>query len=320
MTALLELKDLKKHFPVGDSPFGRKNRVLKAVDGVNLTVAGGECLGLVGESGCGKSTLGRLIVRLDEPTSGRIVFDGQDISVLDRSEMKSMRRRVQIIFQDPYSSLNPRKPVGAAIEEALVIHRVGNGKQRRERVLELMNEVGLRPEHYHRYPHEFSGGQRQRIGIARALALAPDLIVADEPVSALDVSIQAQVVNLLKSLQAKYNLTYLFIAHDLSLVRHVSDRLAVMYLGRLAETAPRELFGRTLHHPYTQALLASVPSPDPGTRKTHQPLKGDVPSPIDPPPGCLFHPRCPEAVDICRREAPLMKESAPGQFIACHRR
>jgi len=320
MTILLELENLKKYYEVAASFLARGRQTLKAVDGVSLKIDRGECLGLVGESGCGKTTLGRLVLRLEEPTDGRIIFDGREVLRFDRREMFRFRRRVQIIFQDPYSSLNPRKTVGGIIGEPLVIHGRGGREERRGRVLELMSEVGLRPEHYHRYPHEFSGGQRQRVGIARALALEPELIVADEPVSALDVSIQAQVINLLKDLQAKYHLTYLFIAHDLSLVRHVSDRLAVMYLGRLAETVPREQFGRAHHHPYTLALLASIPVPRPGAKKKGPTLSGDVPSPINPPPGCLFHPRCPERIEVCSRQAPELREISPGHFIACHRR
>jgi len=320
MSVLLELENLKKYYGAAASFLDRRRQTLKAVDGVSLKVARGECLGLVGESGCGKTTLGRLVLRLEEPTEGRIIFDGREVLSFDRREMFRFRRRVQIIFQDPYSSLNPRKTVGGIIGEPLVIHSLGSREERRSKVLDLMAEVGLRPEHYHRYPHEFSGGQRQRVGIARALALEPDLIVADEPVSALDVSIQAQVINLLKDLQGKYNLTYLFIAHDLSLVRYVSDRLAVMYLGRLAEIVPKEQFGQTRHHPYTLALLASIPVPRPGAKKKGPALSGDVPSPINPPPGCLFHTRCPERIEICSRQTPQLREISPGHFVACHRR
>ncbi|MBU2551508.1 MAG: ATP-binding cassette domain-containing protein [Proteobacteria bacterium] len=319
MTGFLELEGLKKYYPVRSQPFGG-GRQLKAVDGVSLGVDRGECMGLVGESGCGKTTLGRLILRLEEPTDGRVVFDGRNILEYGRREMRVLRRRIQIIFQDPYSSLNPRKSIGAIIGESLAIHRLGDRRERRDKVLSLMADVGLRPEQYNRYPHEFSGGQRQRVGIARALALNPDLIVADEPVSALDVSIQAQVVNLLKELQDKFNLTYLFIAHDLSLVRHVSDRLAVMYLGRLAEIVPRALFGQAGHHPYTLALLESIPLPRPGVRKGFRPLTGDVPSPVDPPSGCRFHPRCPERIDRCSAETPELREIEPGHRVACHRR
>lgn len=317
---LVELQDLKKYYPVRSTFFARDKKTLKALDGVNLAVARGECLGLVGESGCGKSTLARQLLRLEDPTAGRLFFDGQDALAFDRQALAAFRRRVQIIFQDPYSSLNPRLPIGSTIEEPLIIHKIGHREQRRERVETLMKEVGLRPEHFRRYPHEFSGGQRQRIGIARALALNPDLIVADEPVSALDVSIQAQVINLLKELQAKFNLTYVFIAHDLSLVRHVSDRVAVMYLGRLVEIVPRSAFGQALHHPYTLALLASIPVPRPGTRKAVAPLTGDVPSPINPPAGCRFHPRCPERISICDQLIPELKNVAANHLVACHRR
>ncbi|MEW6263283.1 MAG: dipeptide ABC transporter ATP-binding protein [Thermodesulfobacteriota bacterium] len=316
----LKLEDVKKHYPVKTGFFSSETRLLKAVDGVGFEVGRGECLGLVGESGCGKTTLGRLILDLERPTGGRIFFDDRDIRKMNGPEKKTFRRRVQIIFQDPYSSLNPRHNVGSIIEEPLIIHRRGDQEQRQARVLELMAEVGLLPEHYRRYPHEFSGGQRQRVGIARALALGPELVVADEPVSALDVSIQAQVINLLKELQAKFNLTYVFIAHDLSLVRHVSDRVAVMYLGRLVEIIPRLDFGRAEHHPYTQALLNSIPLPKPWARKAASPLIGDVPSPLDPPPGCRFHTRCPERIEICRRETPELKEVSSGRLVACHRR
>ncbi len=320
MTALLELDNLRKYYPIKKSAFSRDVLQLKAVDGVTIDVTQGECLGLVGESGCGKSTLGRLILRLEKPTDGRIRFDGVDVQRLTGKDVKAFRRRVQIIFQDPYSSLNPRKSVGNTIEEPLVIHNQGTKAERRAKVLEIMGEVGLRPDHFQRYPHEFSGGQRQRIGIARALALNPDLIVADEPVSALDVSIQAQVINLLKELQAKFNLTYIFIAHDLSLVRHVSNRLAVMYLGRLVEIVPRDGFGQAHHHPYTLALLASIPTPKPGVRKQAPPLSGDVPSPVNPPPGCPFHPRCPEKIDICAKDTPPLRRLSSGHYAACHRR
>ena len=317
---LLRVEGLTKYFEVRAGALSTGKKELKAVDGVNLDVQRGECLGLVGESGCGKTTLGRLILHLEEPTAGRIVFDGQDVLRLDRKGLKDFRRRVQIIFQDPYSSLNPRLTVGSIIGEPLTIHNIGNRSDRGQRVDQLMAEVGLRPEHAQRYPHEFSGGQRQRVGIARALALGPDLIVADEPVSALDVSIQAQVVNLLRELQQRHNLTYVFIAHDLSLVRHVSDRLAVMYLGRIVETAPKEIFGRAHHHPYTLALVASIPAPDPRVRSEAPPLTGDVPSPIDPPPGCAFHPRCPEKAGICQHERPELREINTNHFVACHMR
>jgi oligopeptide/dipeptide ABC transporter ATP-binding protein len=317
---LVEIHGIKKYFSVSKTRFSNEKRWLKAVDGVDLNIGQGESLGLVGESGCGKSTLGKVILRLEEPTEGKILFDGQNVTQMNRRELKEFRRRAQVIFQDPYSSLNPRKSISRIIGEPLLIHGMKSETQRRARVMELMAEVGIRPEHMDRYPHEFSGGQRQRVGIARALALNPDLIVADEPVSALDVSIQAQVVNLLKQLQDKFNLTYLFIAHDLSLVRHVSDRLAVMYLGKICEVTPRESFGLTRHHPYTLALLASIPVPKPHHRKMAPPLTGDVPSPIDPPSGCPFHPRCPERIDICSQQVPPLIEIAPGQSAACHLR
>ncbi|MBW2061139.1 MAG: ATP-binding cassette domain-containing protein [Deltaproteobacteria bacterium] len=320
MTPLLKLLDLKKNFKVKASAFRGGQETLTAVNRVSLAIQPGECLGLVGESGCGKSTLARLIVRLERPSSGKIIFDGQDLSHMTHQEEMKFRRRVQMIFQDPYSSLNPRKTIGSIIGESWRIHGLGNRRQRREKVLELMQEVGLRPEYYGRYPHEFSGGQRQRVGIARALSLSPDLIVADEPVSALDVSIQAQVVNLLKDLQDRFNLTYVFIAHNLSLVRHVSDRIAVMYLGRLVEVIPRERFGQVQHHPYTLALLASEPVPKPGARKKTQPLTGDVPSPIHPPSGCFFHPRCAEQVAVCQADFPVLREISPGHLMSCHRR
>lgn len=317
---LLEIVDLKKYYPFKISQFSSRTRYLKAVDGVSFSIRKGECLGLVGESGCGKSTLGRQIILLEKPTGGKIFFEGADILTFSRDELNAFRRRAQIIFQDPYSSLNPRKSVGVIIEEPLIIHGLGTKEERREKVVTIMREVGLRPEHYTRYPHEFSGGQRQRIGIARALALNPDLIIADEPVSALDVSIQAQVVNLLKELQAKYELTYLFIAHDLSLVRHVADRLAVMYLGRLMEIVRKKDIGSLNHHPYTKALLNAVPTAKPGRKKAGYALKGDVPSPIDPPAGCPFHPRCPECDDICTRERPELKLIKDGVYAACHMR
>ncbi|MBW1709557.1 MAG: ATP-binding cassette domain-containing protein [Deltaproteobacteria bacterium] len=320
MTPLLELIDLEKNFKVKASSFRRSRETLTAVNRVNLEIRSGECLGLVGESGCGKTTLARLIVRLEKPSKGRIIFDGQDLSNLNHKDEMIFRRRVQMIFQDPYSSLNPRKTVGSIIGESWRIHSLGNSGERREKVMELMEEVGLRPEFYSRYPHEFSGGQRQRVGIARALSLNPDLIVADEPVSALDVSIQAQVINLLKDLQSKFNLTYLFIAHNLSLVRHVADCIAVMYLGQLVELVPKELFGKVHHHPYTLALLASIPIAKPGAKKKAKPLLGDVPSPINPPSGCTFHPRCPEQVEVCHTIPPELREVSLNHCISCHRR
>ncbi len=309
---LVEIKNLKKYFPAS------QNQVVRAVDGVSFTIRRGETLGLVGESGCGKTTVGRSILRLVEPTSGEIRFDGQDLMKLGRGEMRALRRRMQIIFQDPYSSLDPRMKVGSIIAEPLEIHSVGNRKERKDRVAELLRVVGLDPDYANRYPHQFSGGQRQRIGIARALALNPDFIVADEPVSALDVSVQAQVVNLMQDLQERFGLTYLFISHGLAVVKHISTRVGVMYLGKLVELAPAEEIYTNPLHPYTQALLAAIPVPDPDAkREAPQRLGGDVPNPIAPPAGCRFHTRCPFATERCGREEPEFKEVSPGHFVAC---
>jgi len=317
--ALLELKDVKKYFPVKAGVLKRTVGYVKAVDGVNFSIKKGETLGLVGESGCGKSTTGRTILRLLEATEGEIYFEGENILDYDRNKMRSLRRQMQIIFQDPYASLNPRMTVANIIGEPLKIHKMVNGKKERdERVAELLNKVGLQREHMKRYPHEFSGGQRQRIGVARALALNPKLIICDEPVSALDVSIQAQVINLMEDLQEEFNLTYLFIAHDLSVVKHISNRIAVMYLGKIVELADkRELFQNTLH-PYTRSLLSAIPVADPTYEKERIILEGDVPSPMDPPSGCRFHPRCPEAIDICSEVEPEFKDYGGGHMSACH--
>ena len=314
---LLQVRDLRKSFPVGGGGFGRRARLV-AVDGVDLDVTSGETVGLVGESGCGKSTLARLALRLIEPDSGEIRFEDRDLRALGRRELRGMRRRMQIVFQDPFASLNPRMTAGETIAEGLRVHGLARGAERESRVAQLLEIVGLAPEHAGRYPHEFSGGQRQRIGIARALALEPRLIVADEPVSSLDVSIQAQILNLLLDLQRRFGLAYLFISHDLRVVRHLSRRVAVMYLGRIVEYGPADsLYGRP-QHPYTEALLSAVPVPDPTTRHRRIVLSGDVPSPIAPPPGCPFHPRCPKAIARCATERPALREIAPQHVTACH--
>ena len=316
---LLEVKNLKKYFPVKAGVFRKTVAHVKAVDDVSFAIKKGETLGLVGESGCGKSTTGRTILRLLEASAGKIIFDGKDVLSMDKKELRSIRKEMQIIFQDPYASLNPRMTVADIVGEPLDIHNlVSNKKEKKEKVKELLNDVGLLPEQMRRYPHEFSGGQRQRIGVARALAVDPKLIIADEPVSALDVSIQAQVINLLQDLQDKFDLTYLFIAHDLSVVKHISDRIAVMYLGKIVElTDKKELFNNTLH-PYTQSLLSAIPIADPTYEKDRILLEGDVPSPVDPPSGCRFHPRCPEAMDICKEKEPVFKDYGNGHFAACH--
>ena len=316
-TALLEVRGLVKDYEVGGGLLGKKEYV-RAVRGVDLDVRRGETVGVVGESGCGKSTLGRSILRLIEPTDGTVRFEGVDLARLSASEMRRKRRFMQIIFQDPYSSLNPRMRVGAIVGEGLAIHRLAGGAARRRRVVELLAQVGLHEDAYDRYPHEFSGGQRQRIGIARALAVEPSFIVADEPVSALDVSIQAQIVNLLQDLQQQMNLAYLFIAHDLRVVEHISQRVAFMYLGKIVEIAPSAEIYVAPRHPYTRALLSAVPMPTPHGKSRRIALGGDVPSPITPPAGCAFHPRCPHAVDACRAQEPMLVTGARDHAVACH--
>jgi len=318
-TPLIDARNIVKHYPILGGVWMKQIASVKAVDGVSLTIGAGETVGLVGESGCGKTTFGRVILRLEEPTAGEIFFQGKSILGHSRNEMQALRREMQIIFQDPFSSLNPRKTVGQIIGEPLLVHGVGSRQERDRRVLELMEVVGLRKEHMRRYPHQFSGGQRQRIGVARALALNPKLVVCDEAVSALDVSIQAQVINLLKDLQQEFGLTYLFISHDLGVVEHVSDRVAVMYLGKIVEIAPsKDLYLEPLH-PYTQALLSAVPIPDPSLQRPGRIiLKGDVPSPIDPPPGCRFHPRCHYAEGLCSEKDPPLSEIRERHWAACH--
>ncbi len=317
-TALLRVKNLKKYFPIRGGLFSREVARVHAVDDVTFDLLKGETLGLVGESGCGKSTTGRCILRLIEPTAGEVWFDDKNVTTLDKRSLRHLRRDMQIIFQDPYASLNPRMTVGSIIGEALVIHKLAkNKREREERVVHLLETVGLNADHLRRYPHEFSGGQRQRIGIARALAVSPKLIVADEPVSALDVSIQAQVINLLEDLQKQFNLTYLFIAHDLSVVEHISNRVAVMYLGKIVEIAPAKELYTNPKHPYTEALLSAVPIPDPAVKRKRILLEGDVPSPIKPPSGCRFHTRCPVRVPSCSENEQILKEISPGHWVAC---
>ncbi len=316
---LLEVENLQVHFPVQQAALAGSRHTVKAVDGVSLTVAEGEAVGLVGESGCGKTTLGRAILRLVTPTGGRLKFNGEDITHLKSRELRSRRRQFQMIFQDPFSSLDPRLTVGESIGEALDIHRITPDREaRRKRIGELLQSVGLQPEHMDRYPHEFSGGQRQRIGIARALAVEPRLIVCDEPVSALDVSVQAQVINLLQDLQRERRLALLFISHDLAVVEHLCGRVAVMYLGRIVELGPARDLCRTPQHPYTQALLSAVPVVDPDSKRSRILLGGDVPSPIHPPSGCPFHPRCPKAEPRCQSEVPVLRETSAGHLAACH--
>lgn len=317
--ALVEVRDLAKYYPLGSRFGSGRKRVVRALDGVDLTITEGETLGLVGESGCGKSTLARQILKLEAPTRGRILFDGRDLGRVVGAELKALRREMQVVFQDPYSSLNPRQTVGQIVGEPLAIHHLLSWKERRDEVDRILGEVGLRPEAKLRFPHEFSGGQRQRIGIARALILKPRLVIADEPISALDVSIQAQVLNLLKELQKRRGLTYLFIAHDLSVVRYLSDRIAVMYLGKLMEVKRGRNFVRPPVHPYTEALLSAAPVPNPEAKPHRIVLSGDVPSPADPPPGCRFHTRCHRFIGpICRDQEPLLKEVEEGHYLACH--
>jgi oligopeptide/dipeptide ABC transporter ATP-binding protein len=314
VTALLEVTNLVKHFEVGKG-------TVRAVEGVSFSIEKGETLGLVGESGCGKTTTGRCILQLERPTGGSILFEGRELTTMDQKELRAVRRKMQVIFQDPYSSLNPRMTVGQIIAEPLAVHGIVSGNAvRAARVKDLLSRVGLLPQHARRYPHEMSGGQRQRVGIARALAMEPSLIVCDEPVSALDVSIQAQIINLLEDLQAEFGLTYLFIAHDLAVVRHISDRVAVMYLGKIAEIADRKTIYDNPRHPYTKALLSAVPIPDPEleVQRERIVLGGEVPSPLNPPAGCVFHPRCPIAVERCKHEIPALRELTAGHGAACH--
>jgi oligopeptide/dipeptide ABC transporter ATP-binding protein len=318
MNTLLEVKGLKKYYPISSGLFNKTTGFVKAVDDVSFSVNEGETLGIVGESGCGKSTTGRTILRLNEPTEGDVIFQGQHLSTLKGDGLRKVRRDMQIVFQDPYASLNPRMTIGTILEEPLKIHGLAAGAERKQRVKELLDIVGLTEHHYNRYPHEFSGGQRQRIGIARALITKPKLIVADEPVSALDVSIQSQILNLMKDLQEQFKLTYIFISHDLSVVRHICDRVGVMYLGALVELAPKHKLYENPQHPYTQALLSAVPHPNPRESRERIILSGDVPSPANPPAGCAFHTRCRFTMERCKTERPVLKQSTPGHWVACH--
>ncbi|MBM7699011.1 ABC transporter ATP-binding protein [Kurthia huakuii] len=315
---LLKVEGLKKYFPIQAGLITHTVGQVKAVDDVSFDVYEGETLGIVGESGCGKSTTGRMLMRLLEPTAGRITFSGREISELSNKELRAVRRDIQMVFQDPYASLNPRHTIGKILEEPLIVHGIGNAKERKARVLSLLNTVGLSDFHAKRYPHQFSGGQRQRVGIARALMTNPKLVIADEPVSALDVSVQAQVLNLMQDLQRDFKLTYIFIAHDLGVVRHISNRVGVMYLGHIVELAGSESLYEEPLHPYTQALLAAVPIPDPDFKREAELIKGDIPSPSNPPSGCTFHTRCPFKMDICTQQEPIFKEVKPGHSVACH--
>ncbi|MDD4658672.1 MAG: dipeptide ABC transporter ATP-binding protein [Eubacteriales bacterium] len=315
---LLQVKDLKKYYPVKQSAFSRAKVFAKAVDGISFDIAWGETLGLVGESGCGKTTAAKTILRLEKASSGTVIFDGINLMELDKAEMRQVRRELQVVFQDPYSSLNPRMTVKDIVAEPLIVHKEARGKELEGKVAELLDIVGLSPSCSERYPHEFSGGQRQRIGLARALALRPKLIILDEPVSALDVSIQSQIINLLEDLQQQFQLTYLFIAHDLSVVNHISDRVAVMYLGKIAEMAGTEELFHDPQHPYTQALLSSVPLPDPAANRKKIILQGNVPSPVNPPWGCRFHTRCPYKMDICTQKEPALNDIGGSHLVACH--
>jgi len=314
---LLEVKGVKKYFPVRGA-LGTTVQEVKAVNDVSFEMNRGETFGVVGESGCGKSTLGRTILRLTEPTAGQAIFEGTDVFAMGPSELQSLRQDIQMVFQDPYSSLNPRKRIGAILEEPLNIHNIGTPLKRTEKVLRILDTVGLQTDHYYRYPHEFSGGQRQRIGIARALMVEPKLVVCDEPVSALDVSIQSQIINLLKKLQQELQLTYLFIAHDISVVRYISDRVGVMYLGQMVEQAPTEAMFADPKHPYTRALLSSVPEPKLDAKRERIVLRGELPSPLNPPSGCVFHTRCPMAKPECKKVLPVKKELSAGHFVSCH--
>jgi len=316
---LIQVKNLMKYFPVRGGLLQRVVAWVQAVDNVSFTVREGETLGLVGESGCGKTTVGRTMLRLTEPTGGQVLFNDVDIFTLKGNDLKKMRRNMQIIFQDPYASLDPRMPIGESIAEGLKIHNIGTPKERFDKVIETLRKVGMEDYHARRYPHEFSGGQRQRVGIARALALQPKFIICDEPVSALDVSIQSQVLNILNDLQIEFGLTYLFIAHNLSVVEHISHRVAVMYLGKMVELTSREELFRNPLHPYTQALMSAIPIPDPNLKRERIILPGDVPSPLNPPGGCRFHPRCPVAMEHCSREEPIFKEVSPNHWVACWR-